>query len=470
MKNSWREECGVVGVFGHPDAANLSYLGLHALQHRGQEAFGIVSVEGSTFNTYKNFGLVSDGITRDRLDALKGDKSIGHNRYSTFGGKQKTENIQPFVFKTHDGPFALCHNGNLTNADQIKQRLELEGAIFHSSSDTEVFMHLLARAQERDLVARLTGVMQQIKGAYSLLVLANDRLIGLRDPFGFRPLVLGRKGGAYVMCSETCALDLIEAEFVREIQPGEIVEVSSQGVRSYRPKFDARESFCSFESIYFARPDSKIRGEDVYTLRKRIGATLAKEAPTAADVVIAIPDSGVAMALGFAEAAGLPYEVGLVRSHYIGRTFIEPTQAIRDFGVKLKLNPVKAVLNNRRVVVVDDSIVRGTTSIKIVRMLREAGAKEIQMRIGSPPITHSCFFGVDTPQRSDLVAAQKTVGEIKQLLGVDSLAFLSVDGLQAALGIQNQHCYGCFTGLYPEDTCKPIPVQPTDAAGPGLQA
>jgi amidophosphoribosyltransferase len=468
---SLREECGVVGIFGDPDAANLAYLGLHALQHRGQEAFGIVSNSGkSGLSSFRNFGLVSDGIDRDKLASLQGSSSIGHVRYSTFGGKNKTENIQPFVFKTHDGSFALCHNGNLTNADEIKSRLEREGSIFHSSSDTEVFMHLLAKTSNGDLVSRLSQVMGQVKGAYSLLVLAHDRLIGLRDPYGFRPLVLGKKAGSYLLCSETCALDLIEAEYVRDVRPGEIIEISQSGIRERQTHLPAKESFCSFESIYFARPDSRIDGNDVYTTRKKIGSLLATEAPIDADVCIAIPDSGVAMALGYAETSGLPYELGLVRNHYIGRTFIEPSQAIRDFGVKLKLNPLRSVLQGKRVVVVDDSIVRGTTSIKIVRMLRQAGAAEVHMRIGSPPITHSCYFGVDTPDRKDLVAAQKSVIEIKQLLGADSLAFLSVEGLRKALNSPNRGCFGCFTGNYPEDICRQIERQPTDGPGPGLIA
>jgi len=467
-----REECGVVGIFNHPESANLAYLGLHALQHRGQEAFGIVSCDDqSGFHTHKTFGLVSDGIDKSKLELLKGSSSIGHNRYSTHGSKYRIENIQPFVFNTHTGPLAICHNGNLTNADTLKVELERQGAIFHSTSDTEIFMHLLARTPYGDPKTRIMDVTGRVKGAYSLVVMTPDSLIGVRDPYGYRPLVMGKKDGATVLASESCALDLIGAEFVREIKPGEICQIRKNGVESVYIERKAPENFCSFEPIYFSRPDSRMNDVDVYAYRSKIGEQLATESPSPdADLVIAIPDSGVAMAMGYAKAAKLPYDVGLVRNHYVGRTFIEPTQAIRDFGVRLKLNPRSTVLRGKSVVVVDDSIVRGTTSIKIVRMLRNAGAEKIHVRIGSPPITHSCYFGVDTPNRQNLVAAQKQVSEIRDMLGADSLAFLSVEGLKKALGHDRGYCFGCFSGKYAEDIGTKIAEQPTDGSGPGLRA
>lgn len=472
----FREECGVMGVMGDPEAAKLIYLGLYALQHRGQEAAGIVTLPDNAkdFSGHKTFGLVGDGFTKDILAKLEGKSGIGHNRYSTTGGSRLTQNIQPFTFKTALGPVAIAHNGNLTNAAIIRQELEQQGSIFQSTSDTEVFMHLLARRNEDLLLDRMVEVMKRVKGAYSLVLLTQDRMFALRDPFGFRPLVLGRRAAAVVVASETCALDLIDADFEREIAAGEIVEVFPDGfVKSHFPFKSGRRGFCSFEPVYFARPDSQVFGEEIYALRKRMGAILARENPIEADVVIAVPDSGVPMALGYSAEAGLPLELGLVRNHYVGRTFIEPSQSIRDFGVKLKLNPVGSTLRGKRVVVVDDSLVRGTTSVKILRMLRQAGAKEIHMRLGSPPITHSCYFGVDTPHRSQLLAATHNVEEIRDFIGADTLAFLSLDGLREALGPQNSenYCYGCFNGDYPEDTFRPIEAQPTDkTGGPGLRA
>ena len=471
----FHEECAVVGVMGHPEAANLIYLALYALQHRGQEAAGILVMENGALNGHKNFGLVSDVFSKATIDKLTGRCGIGHNRYSTTGASRMVQNIQPFSFNSQVGPIAIAHNGNLTNAAELRSSLEKQGSIFQSTSDTEVFLHLLAKNDMPDIGSRLVAVMDQVKGAYSLVIITQDSLFAVRDPFGFRPLVMGRKENAMIVASETCALDLIDAEFVREVEPGEVVEISRSGkIKSLFLKRPVRRAFCSFEPIYFARPDSRIFGQEIYHLRKNMGKVLAREANVRADVVIAVPDSGVPMALGYSEEAGIPHELGLIRNHYVGRTFIEPSQQIRDFGVKLKLNPVGSVLAGKRVIVVDDSIVRGTTSAKILRMIRKAGAKEIHMRVGSPPITHSCFFGVDTPERSDLLAAQHSVEEIRKFIGADTLAFLSSKGLKEALGVSGKeetYCYGCFGGNYPEDICRDVPRQPTDATGgPGLIA
>ncbi len=464
--DSMKEECGVVGVIGDAEAANLVYLGLYALQHRGQEACGIVTASPETpegtpapdgrFYDHKSFGLVSDGIDRDILSELPGTSGIGHVRYSTYGGRL-FQNVQPFFFRTSIGRLAIAHNGNLTNATAIRRELEIAGSIFQSTSDTEVFMHLIARSQKQNLRERIAEAMAQVKGAYSLVVLSKDRLFAIRDPFGFRPLVLGRRGNAHIVASETCVFDLIEAEFLREVEPGEIVEIDvTQKISSYYPLQKRKSAYCSFEPIYFARPDSRLFGSDeMYYLRRQIGHRLFKEAPAKdAAIVIAIPDSGLPMAYGYAEASRLPFEMGLIRNHYVGRTFIEPSQAIRDFGVRLKLNPVKRVLKDRSVVVVDDSIVRGTTAAKIIKMLRRAGASKIHFRIGSPPITDPCYFGIDTPEKSSLLASRMTVEEIRQFVGADTLAFLSLEGLKQALGegSQKSFCYACFTGVYPEET------------------
>lgn len=476
MNDKLNEECGVMGVFGDPEAANLIYLGLYALQHRGQEACGIVTFdhppESSTkLYVHKAFGLVSDSINKEVIATLKGDTGIGHVRYSTQGGKF-IENIQPFQFKTALGPIAIAHNGNLTNAKMIRNELEAAGSIFHTTSDSEVFIHLILKSGKSDLKDRVVDAMARVQGAYSLCVLSKDRLFALRDPFGFRPLVLGKKGNATIVASESCALDLLDAEVLRDVEPGEVVEISRDGMKSHSPLPKKPTTFCSFEPIYFARPDTLVQKESIYALRRKMGRQLAMECPAPkADVVIAVPDSGVPMAIGYSQESGIPYEVGLVRNHYVGRTFIEPTQAIRDFGVKLKLNPVPSLIKGKSIVVVDDSLVRGTTSAKILRMLREAGAKEIHFRIGSPPITHSCFYGVDTPDRAHLLAAQKRVEEICELIGADSLGFLSIDGLQNALGPgHNAFCYACFSGKYPEKVNQTIKEQPTDKSGPGLTA
>lgn len=470
----FREECGVVGVVGDEDAANLIYLSLYALQHRGQEAAGIVTLnDEGKFCGHKTFGLVGDGFSKEILEKLHGKVGIGHNRYSTAGGRMM-QNIQPFSFNTAIGSLSIAHNGNLTNAKTLRRQLEAEGSIFQSTSDTEIFMHLLAKNNSSSILERIVEVMKLVKGAYSLLILAEDRLFALRDPHGFRPLVIGRRGSAAVVVSETCALDLIDAEFEREVAPGEVIEIHDDGfIKSHIAVESSRKAFCSFEPIYFARPDSQVFKEDIYELRKRMGTVLAEESQVEADVVVAVPDSGVPMAIGFANEAKLPLELGFIRNHYVGRTFIEPSQSIRDFGVKLKLNPVSSTLKNKRVIVVDDSLVRGTTSVKILRMLRDAGVKEIHMRLGSPPITHSCYFGVDTPERSKLLAAQRTVEEMRDFIGADTLAFLSQEGLKKALGNEyaDNYCYGCFSGDYPADIAlDPIESAPTDKAGPGVRA
>ena len=471
--SGFKEECGVVGVLGDPEAANLIYLSLYALQHRGQEASGIVTLdESSRFHAHKAFGLVRAAFSKEEIQKLKGFAGIGHNRYSTHGGKL-IQNVQPFLFKTAIGEIAIAQNGNLTNADELRDSLEKTGSIFQSTSDTEVFTHLLAKSQKEDFLDRIIEVMGEVKGAYSLVLLTKDRLFAVRDPYGFRPLVMGRRGNSVVVASETCALDLIDVTLEREVKPGEVLEIFPDGfVRSHFPFKVEKKGFCSFEPIYFARPDSLIYGEQIYELRKRMGAILARESAIEADVVVAVPDSGVPMAVGYSDESKIPMELGLVRNHYIGRTFIEPSQSIRDFGVKLKLNPVASVFKGKRVVVVDDSLVRGTTSGKILRMIRQAGAKEVHFRLGAPPITHSCYFGVDTPRRENLLAAQRSVHEIREFIGADSLAFLSVEGLKEALGKEkDSYCFGCFSGKYPEDICTPIVPQPTDGAGgPGCQS
>ena len=448
---SIREECGVAAIVADEAVARYLYYCLHALQHRGQEACGIVCFDGKKLHSHKHFGLVSDNFTPTGCDTLRGQVGAGHVRYSTQGGRD-VANIQPFSFSMPPfGLLALAHNGNITNARQLRQQLESTGAIFRSSSDTEVFMHLLARARGTTLVARLQEVKQQVRGAYALVLTAGDKIYGLRDAFGFRPLVIGKKHNLWVLASESCALDLIEAELVREVLPDEIVQLDVKaGITSFAGQ-TAKHAFCSFELIYFARPDSLVAGQEVYAVRRAIGQQLAREdRNTPADTVIAVPDSGVPMAIGYGEQAGLPVEVGFMRNHYVGRTFIQPDQQIRDFAVRLKLNPLPRSLKGKRVIVVDDSLVRGTTAQKILRVLRSRGVKEIHLRIGSPPITHPCFYGIDTPQREQLIAAQKSVAEIQHMLEVDSLRYLSLPALQTALG-KHGHCVACFTGNYQEE-------------------
>lgn len=469
-----------MGVVGDDDASNLVYLGLYALQHRGQEACGIVCSDFSSeskngFSEHKSFGLVADVFTREIIESLRGNVAIGHVRYSTQGGRRQ-QNIQPFSFRLPNiGQVSVAHNGNLTNAGILRSDLENKGSVFSSTSDTEVFVHLLARSRGATILERLRETLGKVRGAYSLVLMAQGRVYAVRDPYGFRPLVIGRKAKAYFAASETCALDLLDAQFIGEVSPGEIVELTVGGIDRHRwiAEAETYSAFCAFEPIYFARPDSIVFGNEIYSLRKGMGTQLAKESPQEdADVVIAIPDSGVPMALGYSEASGIPLELGLVRNHYVGRTFIEPSQSIRDFGVKLKLNAVGSTLKGKNVVVIDDSIVRGTTSVKIIRMLRMAGADRIHFKIGSPPITHSCYYGVDTPERSRLLAAQKNVEAIRKFVGADSLAFLSHDGLRIALrqGKRNNFCMSCFDGRYPEEIFKPIDPQPTDLDGPGLRS
>ena len=459
MEDKFHDECGVVGVFGHPEAGTLAYLGLYALQHRGQESAGIVSSNGEALISHRAMGLVADIFDQATLATLKGNIAIGHNRYSTTGGSQHLKNAQPLVVEYGRGGLALAHNGNLVNAERLRAELEARGSIFQSTVDTEVIIHLIAAAGADTLEDRVVEALREVRGAYSLVFLAPDKLIAVRDPHGFRPLVLGRVKGAWVVASETCALDLVDAEYEREIEPGEMVVMTDEGITSYHPFVKAPGAACIFEYIYFARPDSTVFGRSVYQARKELGRRLAHEASVAADIVIPVPDSGVPAAIGYAEAAGIPFEMGLIRNHYVGRTFIEPRDAIRHFGVKVKLNAQRNVLEGKRVVVVDDSIVRGTTSRKIVKMIRDAGAREVHMRISSPPTTNPCYYGIDTPTRAELIASSHDADEIRRYITADSLSYLSEEGMYAFLGgAQPGFCDACFTGRYPvlfEDTGTP---------------
>ena len=450
-----REECGIFGIWGKPQAAAFAALGLHALQHRGQEAAGIVTYDGEQFHMERQQGLVGDIFSvGGSVETLTGGAAIGHVRYSTTGGSLR-RNIQPFFADVADGGIAVAHNGNLTNAVALRQRLVRNGSIFYSTSDTECIVHLVATSAAGRIVDRLVDALKQVEGAYSLVALTRKKLIGVRDPLGVRPLVIGKLDGNYVLASETCALDIIDAEYVRDVKPGEMVVISDEGLESYQPFPPQRARFCVFEYIYFARPDSMIDGLSVYDVRKGIGAELAREAPVEADVVVPVPDSGVPAAIGFAEAARLPFELGIIRNHYVGRTFIEPADHIRHLGVKLKHNANRAQLKGKRVILVDDSIVRGTTSKKIIKMVRDAGASEVHMRIASPPTTDSCFYGVDTPEKKNLLAANYTIDEMCRLIGADSLNFISINGLYRAMRQQNRekattkYCDACFTGDYP---------------------
>ena len=459
------EECGVFGVWNIVDAAAVTALGLHALQHRGQEATGIVSYDGRRFHQQRGLGLVGDNFGDARVIAsLPGASAIGHNRYATTG-ETILRNVQPLYADFEFGGFAVGHNGNLTNAVALRKSLVRRGCLFQSTTDSEVFVHLIAISLYSTVVDRLIDALKQVVGAYSLVALSNEALIGVRDPLGVRPLILGRipqaagsayeAGGGWVLASETCALDIVGAEFIRDVEPGEIVVINDAGVRSIRPFGPSRARFCVFEYVYFARPDSVMEGMPVYDARKRIGAELARESHVEADVVVPVPDSGVPSAMGYAAESGVPFELGIIRNHYVGRTFIEPTDHIRNLGVKLKHSANKATLEGRRVILVDDSIVRGTTSKKIVEMVRAAGAREVHMRISSPPTTHSCFYGIDTPERSKLLAARHNIDEMAALIGADSLAFISIDGLYRALGRSGRdaaaphYCDACFTGEYP---------------------
>jgi len=444
-----REECGIFGIFGHSEAANLTYLGLYALQHRGQESVGIATSDGGPLQIHKAMGYVADNFDEATFTRLQGMSAIGHVRYST-AGESGMKNAQPILIDCAHGEIAVAHNGNLVNAQELRQELVSQGSIFQTTSDTEVLLHLYARSKAATPEAALVEAISAARGAFSLVFLTRDRLIAVRDPHGFRPLTLGRLGDAYIVCSETCALDLIGAEWVRDIQPGEVFIAGPDGEKSLHPFPPARLAHCVFEHVYFSRPDSYVFGRSVNEVRTELGRRLAREQPTPADVVVPIPDSGVCAATGFAEVSGVPLRMGLIRNHYVGRTFIEPQQSIRHFGVRVKLNPVKSILQGQRVILVDDSIVRGTTSRKIVKMVRAAGAREVHMRISCPPTISPCFYGVDTPQRSELIAATHSLEEIRRYIGADSLGYLSLEGLLASVGSDRQsYCSSCYTGEYP---------------------
>lgn len=449
------EECGVFGVYGADGAAALVALGLHALQHRGQEAAGITTFDGKDFHTHRAMGHVAGNFDSDEvIRKLKGDIAIGHNRYST-AGETALRNVQPLFAELSSGGFAVCHNGNISNALTLRRDLVRRGSIFQSTSDTEVIIHLVATSGYRTLLDRFIDALKRVEGAYSLICLTSEGMLACRDPLGVRPLVLGRLGDSYILASETVALDVVGATFLRAVEPGELIIISPKGLRSLRPFEAQRPRPCIFEHVYFSRPDSVVDGNSVYQVRKAIGAELARESPVEADMVVPVPDSGTPAAIGYAQESGLPFELGIIRSHYVGRTFIQPGDQIRNLGVKLKHNANRAMITGKRIVLIDDSIVRGTTSLKIVQMLREAGAEEVHMRIASPPTRHSCYYGVDTPERSKLLAAQMDVKAMRDYIKVDSLAFLSTDGLYRALGEANrrddapQFCDACFTGDYP---------------------
>jgi len=449
------EECGVFGVFGHTDSAAMTALGLHALQHRGQEAAGIVSSDGHHFYSHRALGLVGDNFnSADIIGKLKGRVAVGHNRYSTTGDTL-LRNVQPLFGDFSFGGLAVAHNGNLTNAMTLRKQLIDIGCLFQSTSDTEVIVHLIALSKQTTVEDRLFDALSRVEGAYSLVIMANDMLIGVRDPLGVRPLVLGQIGDTLLLASETCALDIVGAKYVRDVEPGEIVIITSEGMRSVKPFAPVQRRFCIFEYVYFSRPDSISEGRNVYETRQKIGAELAREAHVDADVVVPVPDSGIPAAIGYAKASRIPFELGIIRNHYVGRTFIEPSDHVRHLGVKLKHNGNRAVLEGKRVILVDDSIVRGTTSKKIVAMVREAGAAKVHMRIASPPTTHSCFYGVDTPTRDQLLAANNTIDAMAKLIGVDSLAFVSINGMYKAVADISrnpgapQFCDACFSGDYP---------------------
>ncbi|HEV2079377.1 MAG TPA: amidophosphoribosyltransferase [Allosphingosinicella sp.] len=450
-----REECGVFGIWGADTASAITALGLHALQHRGQEAAGITSWDGKAFHSHRAQGHVAGNFDRDDIiRSLAGGAAIGHVRYSTTG-ETALRNVQPLFAELASGGFAVAHNGNISNAMKVRRELNRRGSIFQSTSDTEVIIHLVATSTYRTLLDRFIDALKQVEGAYSLVCLTAEGMLACRDPLGIRPLVMGRLGDAYIFASETVALDVIGATYIRSVEPGELLVVSDRGVKSHRPFGSVSPRPCIFEHVYFARPDSIVDGSSVYSVRKQIGAELARENPVDADYVVPVPDSGVPAAIGYAQESGIPFELGIIRSHYVGRTFIQPSDAVRHLGVKLKHNANSALIQGKRLVLIDDSIVRGTTSLKIVQMLRDAGAREVHMRIASPPTRHSCFYGVDTPERAKLLAAQMNVAEMADYINADSLAFLSIDGLYRALGEdlreeqQPQHCDACFTGDYP---------------------
>ena len=442
-----REECGVFGIWGAENAARLTYAGLYALQHRGQESAGIVASDGKDFHVHRGLGLVSDVFSGGALDRLTGHIAIGHNRYSTTG-RNHPQNAQPLVVNYREGDLGIGHNGNLVNALELRREMEEQGSIFQTTSDTEVILHLIARSKATEIERMIPEALARCQGAYSLVILAGETLVGVRDPRGFRPLCLGRRGSAHVLASETCALDIVGADFVREVEPGEMVVIDGKGVRSFHILAPEPARACVFELIYFSRPDSVVFGESVDSVRRKLGRRLAEEHPAEADIVISVPDSSNSAALGFAEASGLPFELGLIRNHYVGRTFIAPEQITRSFGVNMKFNAVRRILDGKRVVMVDDSIVRGTTSRCLVMMLRSAGAKEVHFRVSSPPIGWSCYYGIDTPNRSELIASSHTIDEIRKYLHVDSLGYLSMEGLRSCVASPDAKCYACFNGDY----------------------
>ncbi|HTM39038.1 MAG TPA: amidophosphoribosyltransferase [Terriglobales bacterium] len=471
MANSdkFREECGVVAIYQHPEAETLAYLGLHALQHRGQESAGIVTSDGLSLHIHKAMGLVADIFTEKKLSRIRGTLAIGHTRYST-SGDSAILNAQPIMVQSNKGMIALAHNGNLTNAQDIRARMEAQGSIFQTTSDTEVIVHLIAQSREQTLPDAITDALRRVEGAFSLVMISPDRIFAARDPRGFRPLAMGRipaqgeqRQDTIVFASETCAFDLIGAKYEREVKPGELIIVGPDGPPTSRFYASAMpQSSCIFEHVYFARPDSRIFGRSVQESREELGRQLARESPADADLIVPVPDSGVTAAIGYSAESGIPLRFGLIRNHYVGRTFIEPQQSVRDFGVKLKLNPVRSLLEGKRVVLIDDSIVRGTTSRKIVRMIRNAGAKEVHMRISCPPTMSPCFYGVDTPRKKELIAANNTIEQIRQYIGADSLAYLSLEGLRKACrdGEKTTYCTACYTGVYPTNLVDIEEIQP----------
>jgi amidophosphoribosyltransferase len=470
--DKFRDECGVVAIFGNPEAEKLAYLGLHALQHRGQESVGIVTSDGMALHMHKAMGLVADIFSEDVLSKLRGTLGIGHTRYST-AGDSALLNAQPIMVQSNKGMMALAHNGNLVNAQDIRHRLESQGSIFQTNSDTEVIVHLIALSKEQTLPEAMADALRRVEGAFSLVMISPDRIFAARDPRGFRPLAMGRIAGqggekqdTIVFASETSAFDLIGATYERDVKAGELIVVGPEGVTSRMFAPAQAQSSCIFEHVYFSRPDSLVFGRAVQESREELGRQLAREAPSEADLVVPVPDSGVTAAMGYAAESGIPFRFGLIRNHYVGRTFIEPRQSVRDFGVKLKINPVRSLLEGKRVVLIDDSIVRGTTSRKIVRMVRSAGAKEVHMRISCPPTISPCFYGVDTPSKKELIAANKSVEEIREFIGADSLAYLSLAGMKKACGdgVKTTYCTACYTGVYPTNWVDVEEIQPASVA------